>query len=73
MKDQRGVTIVFNDGSKVSMDFPRQSPDEIAAMLKLNDGDFALDPNFTALQQVIMDSSEVLLLEGMRCLDEGAR
>lgn len=37
MKDQRGVTIVFNDGSKVSMDFPRQSPNEFAAMLKLND------------------------------------
>ena len=37
MKDQRGVTIFFNDGSKVSMDFPKQSPNEIAAMLKLND------------------------------------
>ena len=37
MKDQRGITIVFNDGSKVSMDFPRQSPNEVAAMLKLSD------------------------------------
>ena len=37
MKDQRGITIFFNDGSKVSLDFPRQSPNEIAAMLKLND------------------------------------
>ena len=37
MKDTRGITIHFNDGSKVSMDFPRQTPSEIAAMLKLND------------------------------------
>ena len=37
MRDRRGITIHFNDGSKVSMDFPRQTPSEIAAMLKLND------------------------------------
>ena len=37
MQDKRGITIYFNDGSKVSMDFPRQAPSEIAAMLKLND------------------------------------
>jgi response regulator RpfG family c-di-GMP phosphodiesterase len=43
------------------------------AMLKLNEGDFALDPNFTAPQQVIMDSPEALLLEGMRRMDEGSR
>lgn len=43
------------------------------AMLKLAEGDFALDPNFTAPQQVIMDSPEALLLEGMRRMDEGGR
>ncbi|HKY39894.1 MAG TPA: HD domain-containing phosphohydrolase [Polyangiaceae bacterium] len=43
------------------------------AMLKLEDGDFALDPNFAAPQQVIMDSPEALLLEGMRRMDEGGR
>ncbi|HYP88273.1 MAG TPA: HD domain-containing phosphohydrolase [Polyangiaceae bacterium] len=43
------------------------------AMLSLTDGDFALDPNFTAPQQVIMDSPEALLLEGMRRMDEGQR
>jgi response regulator RpfG family c-di-GMP phosphodiesterase len=43
------------------------------AMLKLTEGDFSLDPNFTAPQQVIMDSPEALLLEGMRRMDEGAR
>ncbi|MDF3069982.1 MAG: transcriptional regulator [Polyangiaceae bacterium] len=43
------------------------------AMLKLIEGDFSLDPNFSAPQQVIMDSPEALLLEGMRRMDEGAR
>jgi hypothetical protein len=39
-------------------------------MLGLADGEFSLDPNFTAPQQVIQDSPEALLLEGMRRLDE---
>jgi hypothetical protein len=43
------------------------------AMLSLNQGDFALDPNFTAPQQVVAASPEALLLEGMRRLDEAAR
>ena len=37
MKDKRGLTVYFNDGSKISLDFPRQSPSEAAAMLKLDD------------------------------------
>ena len=37
MQDKRGVTIFFNDGSKMSLDFPKQSPNETAAMLKLDD------------------------------------
>lgn len=37
MNEQRGITICFTDGSKLSMDFPRQAPSELAAMLKLND------------------------------------
>jgi response regulator RpfG family c-di-GMP phosphodiesterase len=40
------------------------------AMLSLKQGDFALDPNFIAPQQVIQESPESLLLEGMRRLDE---
>jgi uncharacterized protein DUF4388 len=36
----------------------------------LAEGEFTLDPNFTAPQQVIQDSPEALLLEGMRRLDE---
>lgn len=41
------------------------------AMLRLREGDFALDPNFVAPQRVINDSPDGLLLEGMRRLDEG--
>ena len=37
MKDQRGLTIYFNDGTKISLDFPKQSPNEAAAMMKLDD------------------------------------
>jgi len=41
------------------------------AMLKFQDGDFALDPGFTPPNRVINESSEALLLEGMRRMDEG--
>jgi hypothetical protein len=37
MQDKRGVTIHFNDGSKLSLDFPKQAPNETAAALKLDD------------------------------------
>ena len=37
MKDQRGITIHFSDGSKLALDFPRQSSNEHAAALKLDD------------------------------------
>jgi hypothetical protein len=37
MQDKRGVTIFFNDGSKLSLDFPKQSPSEAAAAIKLDD------------------------------------
>ncbi|HEY8945184.1 MAG TPA: HD domain-containing phosphohydrolase [Polyangiaceae bacterium] len=43
------------------------------AMLGLQEGEFSLDPNFTAPQQLIQDSPEALLLEGMRRLDEAGR
>lgn len=41
------------------------------AMLKIGDGEFALDPSFRAAERIIHQSSEALLLEGMRRLDEG--
>jgi response regulator RpfG family c-di-GMP phosphodiesterase len=40
-------------------------------MLKLTDGDFALDPSFKPPGRVIHQSAEALLLEGMRRMDEG--
>jgi response regulator RpfG family c-di-GMP phosphodiesterase len=43
------------------------------AMLGLAQGDFVLDPNFTAPQQLLQQSPEALLLEGMRRLDEAQR
>jgi response regulator RpfG family c-di-GMP phosphodiesterase len=41
------------------------------AMLRLADGEFALDPAFKPTDRVIHTSSEALLLEGMRRMDEG--
>jgi response regulator RpfG family c-di-GMP phosphodiesterase len=41
------------------------------AMLQLADGEFALDPAFKPTGRVIHQSSEALLLEGMRRMDEG--
>ena len=35
--EKRGMTVVFSDGSKLSLDFPKQSPSEVAAGLKLDD------------------------------------
>ena len=43
------------------------------ALLKLVEGEFSVDPNFEAPQQVIQASPEALLLEGMRRLDEEGR
>jgi hypothetical protein len=37
MTDQRGLTIHFSDGSKLSLDFPKQTDNEAAAALKLED------------------------------------
>jgi hypothetical protein len=37
MPDKRGITIHFNDGNKLQMDFPAQSANDSAAALKLED------------------------------------
>jgi len=37
MTDKRAITIHFADGSKMALDFPRQSANEIAAKVKFND------------------------------------
>jgi response regulator RpfG family c-di-GMP phosphodiesterase len=48
-----------------------RGPEAFYAMVSLTQGDFLLDPNFVAGQQVIMESAEAMLLEGMRRMDEG--
>lgn len=45
----------------------------VYAMLLLTDGDFVLDPQFRASQRVVHHSTESLLLEGMRRMDEQGR
>lgn len=48
-----------------------RGPEAFYAMVTLTQGDFLLDPNFVAGQQVITESAEAMLLEGMRRMDEG--
>ena len=43
------------------------------ALLQVQNGEFELDPSFKSTERVIKNSSEALLLEGMRRLDEGIR
>ena len=64
--------IHFVDGNVVDAQWgDLRGQDAFFAMLKLADGDFALDPAFKATARVIHTSSEALLLEGMRRMDEG--
>ncbi|HUU21146.1 MAG TPA: DUF4388 domain-containing protein, partial [Phycisphaerae bacterium] len=43
------------------------------AMLRFRDGSFALDPSSTPATRVIQSTAEMLLLEGMRRMDEDSR
>jgi hypothetical protein len=64
--------IHFVDGNVVNALWGElRGVDAFFAMLKLSDGEFALDPAFKPTARVIHESSEGLLLEGMRRLDEG--
>lgn len=61
----------FVDGSVVNaMHGKLRGEEAFYAMLRLTNGEFALDPNFVAQARVIQASPEALLLEGMRRLDE---
>lgn len=63
--------IHFVDGAIYNAMWGNQRGDEaFYAMLRLAQGDFNLDPSFRAPQQVIRESPEALLLEGMRRIDE---
>jgi response regulator RpfG family c-di-GMP phosphodiesterase len=64
--------IHFLDGNVVNALWNElRGEDAFYAMLKLRDGEFGLDPAFKPTSRVINTSSEGLLLEGMRRLDEG--
>jgi response regulator RpfG family c-di-GMP phosphodiesterase len=64
--------IHFNEGNVVNALWGELRGEEaFYAMLKLKDGEFGLDPSFQADSRVIQQSSEALLLEGMRRMDEG--
>ncbi|OGA21763.1 MAG: hypothetical protein A3I02_05425 [Betaproteobacteria bacterium RIFCSPLOWO2_02_FULL_67_26] len=37
MENKRALTVYFSDGSKLSLDFPRQAPNEHAAAVKVDE------------------------------------
>ena len=45
--------------------------DAFYAMVRFQDGEFALDPSFVPPKRLVAESAEALLLEGMRRMDEG--
>ena len=64
--------IHFADGQIVNALFDKgRGTDAFYQMLKLQDGEFGLDPSFVPQARIIQESPEALLLEGMRRLDEG--
>jgi DNA-binding response OmpR family regulator len=64
--------IHFAEGEVVNALWGKMRGEEaFYAMLKLQDGDFGLDPGFKPQGRVINENAESLLLEGMRRLDEG--
>jgi response regulator RpfG family c-di-GMP phosphodiesterase len=64
--------IHFADGQVVNALYGSiRGTDAFYAMLKVQDGEFGLDPGFKPQAKIITDSPEALLLEGMRRLDEG--
>ena len=64
--------IHFTEGDVVNALWGKTRGEEaFYAMLKLQDGDFGMDPSFKAQGRVITENAESLLLEGMRRMDEG--
>ncbi|HEY6878191.1 MAG TPA: DUF4388 domain-containing protein, partial [Polyangiales bacterium] len=63
--------IQLGNGSIFNATFMNLHGEEaLFALLSLSDGEFALDPSFTPTQRAIHGSTEQLLLEGMRRMDE---
>jgi len=63
--------IHFVDGNVVNALWGEQrGEDAFYAMLRIQDGEFGLDPTFKTTARLIHQSAEALLLEGMRRMDE---
>jgi response regulator RpfG family c-di-GMP phosphodiesterase len=63
--------IHFVDGNVVNALWGEQrGEDAFYAMLRIQDGEFGLDPTFKTAARLIHQSAEALLLEGMRRMDE---
>jgi response regulator RpfG family c-di-GMP phosphodiesterase len=75
IRSQAGAgEIHFVNGNVYNALYGNQRGEEaFYAMLGLTQGDFVLDPNFVAPQELFNKSPEALLLEGMRRLDEAQR
>ena len=72
--DGKKGEIHFLEGRVANASFLRQGGEEaFYAMLAIQEGTFALDPEFKPTVAVIQGSAESLLLEGMRRLDEAGR
>jgi DNA-binding response OmpR family regulator len=65
--------IQFGSGAIYNATFKgMRGQDAVYALLALSDGEFALDPSFVPSSRSIQESTESLLLEGMRRMDEAA-
>ena len=72
--DGKQGEVHFGEGAIWQATFgPHKGEDAFYAMLLLTDGEFQLDPSFVPSTRAIQKSTEGLLLEGMRRMDEGDR
>ena len=54
MSERRGLTIFFTDGTKMQIDYPRQTPNDIATLLKVKE--------ILASRQLLVECDGVFLL-----------
>jgi hypothetical protein len=66
--------IQFGNGSIYNAAYRHlRGENAVYSLLALADGEFSLDPSFTPSSRAIQLSTEQLLLEGMRRMDESAQ
>jgi len=66
--------IQFGNGSIYNASYRHlRAENAVYSLLALADGEFSLDPGFTPSSRAIHNSTEQLLLEGMRRMDESAQ